>query len=78
MSILFAYIKLHIPVVVGVNFVWKDSDFIKLTLLFTKNIDFQMNEWGDKDPEMEGWHHRGHPGHRGRMHGELLPVIILT
>lgn len=30
-----------------------------------------MNEWGDKDPEMEGWHHRGHmPGpHRGRMHG---------
>lgn len=32
---------------------------------------FKMNEWGDKDPEMEGWHHRGHmPGpHRGRMHG---------
>lgn len=34
-----------------------------------------MNEWGDKDPEMEGWHHRGHmPGpHRGRMHG-TFPV----
>ncbi|KAM3964594.1 LOW QUALITY PROTEIN: uncharacterized protein ACR2FA_000981 [Aphomia sociella] len=32
----------------------------------------QMNEWGDKDPEMEGWHHRGHPPgpHRGRMHDE--------
>ncbi|XP_013182926.2 zinc finger CCCH domain-containing protein 13 [Amyelois transitella] len=33
----------------------------------------QMNEWGDKDPEMEGWHHRGHPGpgsHRGRGHDD--------
>lgn len=32
----------------------------------------QMNEWGDKDPEMEGWHHRGHPPgpHRGRIHDE--------
>lgn len=30
-----------------------------------------MNEWGDKDAEMEGWHHRGHPSgpHRGRVHG---------
>lgn len=35
-----------------------------------------MNEWGDKDPEMEGWHHRGHPGHRGRMHGELLMLSV--
>ncbi|XP_049879549.1 zinc finger CCCH domain-containing protein 13-like [Pectinophora gossypiella] len=32
----------------------------------------QMNEWGDKDMEMEGWHHRGHPPgpHRGRMHDD--------
>lgn len=32
---------------------------------------FQMNEWGDKEPEIEGWHHRGHPPgpHRGRVHG---------
>lgn len=31
-----------------------------------------MNEWGDKDAEMEGWHHRGHPPgpHRNRMHGQ--------
>ncbi|XP_028166734.1 zinc finger CCCH domain-containing protein 13-like isoform X1 [Ostrinia furnacalis] len=30
----------------------------------------QMSEWGDKDAEMEGWHHRGHPPgpHRNRMH----------
>lgn len=30
-----------------------------------------MNEWGDKEPDMEGWHHRGHPPgpHRGRVHG---------
>lgn len=35
---------------------------------------FQMSEWGDKDPDMDGWHHRGHPGsHRGRMHGMLNP-----
>ncbi|OWR44339.1 hypothetical protein KGM_211150 [Danaus plexippus plexippus] len=32
----------------------------------------QMNEWGDKEQDMEGWHHRGHgPGpHRGRMHDD--------
>lgn len=32
----------------------------------------QMNEWGDKESEMDGWHHRGHPSgpHRGRMHEE--------
>lgn len=35
-----------------------------------------MNEWGDKDREMEGWHHRGHPGQRGRMHGEPTFGII--
>lgn len=30
-----------------------------------------MNEWGDKEQDVEGWHHRGHPSgpHRGRMHG---------
>ncbi|CAH0726056.1 unnamed protein product, partial [Brenthis ino] len=34
--------------------------------------DSQMNEWGDKDQDVEGWHHRGHgPGpHRGRMHDD--------
>lgn len=33
-----------------------------------------MNEWGDKEPDVDAWHHRGHaPGpHRGRMHGELF------
>lgn len=32
-----------------------------------------MNEWGDKDQDVEGWHHRGHGAgpHRGRMHGLL-------
>ncbi|XP_063376543.1 zinc finger CCCH domain-containing protein 13-like [Cydia fagiglandana] len=32
----------------------------------------QMNDWGDKDADMEGWHHRGHPSgpHRGRMHDD--------
>lgn len=31
-----------------------------------------MNEWGDKEPDVDAWHHRGHPPgpHRGRMHGE--------
>lgn len=35
-------------------------------------LDSQMNEWGDKDQNVEGWHHRGHgPGpHRGRMHDD--------
>ncbi|CAG4998089.1 unnamed protein product [Parnassius apollo] len=34
--------------------------------------DPQMTEWGDKDPDMEGWHHRGHPPgpHRGRVHDD--------
>lgn len=33
--------------------------------------DSQMNEWGDKEPDVDTWHHRGHPGpHRGRMHDE--------
>ncbi|KAL4712841.1 hypothetical protein ACJJTC_011911 [Scirpophaga incertulas] len=28
-----------------------------------------MGEWVDKDAEIDGWHHRGHPGpHRERMH----------
>ncbi|XP_061707488.1 zinc finger CCCH domain-containing protein 13-like [Cydia pomonella] len=32
----------------------------------------QMNDWGDKDADIEGWHHRGHPTgpHRGRMHDD--------
>ncbi|CAK1550123.1 unnamed protein product [Leptosia nina] len=31
--------------------------------------DAQMNEWGEKDQDVEGWRHRGHPGaHRSRMH----------
>ncbi|CAH2240600.1 zinc finger CCCH domain-containing protein 13-like isoform X2 [Pararge aegeria] len=32
----------------------------------------QMNEWGDKEQDVEGWHHRGHPSgpHRGRMHDD--------
>ncbi|XP_037301570.1 zinc finger CCCH domain-containing protein 13-like [Manduca sexta] len=31
----------------------------------------QMNEWGDKDPEIDAWHHRGHGNpHRGRMHDD--------
>lgn len=31
-----------------------------------------MGEWGDKDPEMDGWHHRGHPPgpHRPRIHDD--------
>lgn len=30
-----------------------------------------MGEWGDKDPDVDNWHHRGHTGpHRGRMHGK--------
>ncbi|XP_045785216.1 zinc finger CCCH domain-containing protein 13-like [Maniola jurtina] len=32
--------------------------------------DPQMNEWGDKEQDVDGWHHRGHPGHRGRMHDD--------
>ncbi|CAH2104356.1 unnamed protein product [Euphydryas editha] len=34
--------------------------------------DPQMNEWGDKDQDVEGWHHRGHSSgpHRGRMHDD--------
>ncbi|XP_041970188.1 zinc finger CCCH domain-containing protein 13-like [Aricia agestis] len=28
--------------------------------------DPQMGDWGDKDPDAEGWHHRGHGPHRGR------------
>lgn len=33
-----------------------------------------MNEWGDKEPDVDAWHHRGHPAgpHRGRMHGTVL------
>ncbi|XP_026488275.1 zinc finger CCCH domain-containing protein 13-like [Vanessa tameamea] len=32
----------------------------------------QMNEWDDKEQDVEGWHHRGHPTgpHRGRMHDD--------
>ncbi|XP_047041687.1 uncharacterized protein DDB_G0284459-like isoform X3 [Helicoverpa zea] len=32
--------------------------------------DPQMSEWGDKEPDVDAWHHRGHPPgpHRGRMH----------
>ncbi|KAH9639873.1 hypothetical protein HF086_015724 [Spodoptera exigua] len=34
--------------------------------------DPQMNEWGDKEPDVDAWHHRGHPPgpHRGRMHDD--------
>ncbi|XP_037976761.2 zinc finger CCCH domain-containing protein 13 isoform X1 [Plutella xylostella] len=32
--------------------------------------DPQRGEWGDKEPEMEGWHHRGPGPHRGRPHGK--------
>jgi hypothetical protein len=39
-------------------------------------MSFQMSEWGDKDADMEGWHHRGPTGsHRGRMHGNVLSAI---
>lgn len=39
-----------------------------------------MSEWGDKEPDMEGWHHRGHPPgpHRGRMHGKNFVIVIYT
>ncbi|KPJ12285.1 Zinc finger CCCH domain-containing protein 13 [Papilio machaon] len=35
--------------------------------------DPQMPEWGDKDADMEVWHHRGHPPgpHRGRHHEDF-------
>lgn len=39
---------------------------------------FQMNEWVDKEPDVDAWHHRGHPPgpHRGRMHGEIRAVYL--
>ncbi|CAH2067198.1 unnamed protein product, partial [Iphiclides podalirius] len=34
--------------------------------------DPQMPDWGDKDADMESWHHRGHPSGplRGRVHDD--------
>ncbi|XP_068621669.1 fl(2)d-associated complex component-like isoform X2 [Battus philenor] len=34
--------------------------------------DPQMPEWSEKDADMEGWRHRGHPpgSHRGRVHDD--------
>lgn len=39
-----------------------------------------MPDWGDKDADMENWHHRGHlPGpHRSRIHGWMLSDVILV
>lgn len=38
-----------------------------------------MNEWGDKEADVDGWHRRGHPGpHRGRMHGKIWNTIFIN